>query len=678
MNNPLLEKSVYYDDAVAFEKIQAAHFVPALDEAIVQAKQRHALIKNNNARPTFDNTVLALETSGEHVELIGNIFSALFNAHGDQTLRSLAKEIMPKLASFSNDIVLDTALFARLRQVYDEREHLNLPHEHLELLKKYYRDFVRNGALLSETQKERIREIDQKLAQLSPQFADNVLHATNAYEMILDSEDLLAGLPDFVKEGAAQTAQEKGHAGKWVITLQAPSFIPFLKYAERRDLRQQLWQAYYSRCFNDQHDNQNNIKEIISLRRERANLLGYPTHADFVLEERMALSPDNVNQFLKRILTAAKPSSVRELDELTELMRSLGQGSELMPWDFAFYSEKLKQKKFSFSDEDLMPYFQLEKVMTGLFAHARRLYDLDLTLDSTIPTYHPDVKVYRVTDTQKNKYLGLFYVDLFPRETKNSGAWMTTLRNQGLLAGQIKRPHTAIVCNFSPSTPNKPALLRMDEVETLFHEFGHALHSLLSECTFVSLSGTNVFWDFVELPSQIMENWVREKDGLNLFAYHYATKQPMPEDLIKKLKESARFMAGYNCVRQLSFGLLDMAWHSHTHPEQIKDVDTFEVQAQEPAKMLPKIAGTNMSCCFSHIFGGGYSAGYYSYKWAEVLEADAFELFKEQGIFNRQVADRFRQEILSKGASSHPMELYKKFRGREPDPNALLRRDGLI
>ncbi|PIS11847.1 MAG: peptidase M3, partial [Bdellovibrio sp. CG10_big_fil_rev_8_21_14_0_10_47_8] len=487
----------------------------------------------------------------------------------------------------------------------------------------------------------------------------------------------LVGLPEGVIEAAAQEAEKKGHAGKWLFNLQAPSFIPFMQYAQNRELRKKLWMAYNTRAFRDSFDNQELVKKIVRFRHERAELLGFTTHADFVLSERMAQSTEKVMDFLNKLLVPSRKAADRDIAELRSFKKSLDGNDEVMPWDFAYYSEKLREKKFKYSEEELRPFFQLENVIEGVFEHARRLYGLTFREVVDVPKYHPDVRTFEVREERTNNYVGLFYTDFFPRETKKSGAWMTAYREQGYSNGHVRRPHVSIVCNFTKPTASKPSLLTYDEVQTLFHEFGHALHGLLSQCTYRSLAGTNVYWDFVELPSQIMENWVREKEGLDIFARHYKTKQAIPPELVEKIKKSSQFQSGYSSMRQLQFALLDMAWHSQ-NPTLISEVDIFETKVTDPVRVLPKIPGTNSSVGFSHIFAGGYSAGYYSYKWAEVLDADAFEYFQEHGLFNREIADKFRNFVLSRGGTEHPMDLYKKFRGREPDPQALLRREGLI
>ncbi len=675
-DNSLLKNFTTPDHSVPFDQIKVTDFIPALQAAIQEAKAHIELIKTNTAYPTFDNTILAIECCSERVDNIRSIFSNLEVAHATPELQALAKDFYPILSSFGSDISLDPIIFKKVQTVYENRSNQKISPEQNRLLEKTYNDLVRNGAMLTPENKERIRAIDQELSILGPQFSENVLKATNKFEMIIEKKSDLAGLPEGAVEAAMVAAEAKGHVGKWLFNLQAPSFIPFLTYAKTRSVREKMWRAYSSRAFRDEFDNQDNVKKIVQLRHDRAYILGFKTHADYVLAERMAKDTNTVNKFLKTLLTASKQAAQKDLDEVVKFGRDSESVMDFKPWDFGYFSEKLKEKKYSFNEEELRPYFQLEKVIEGVFEHARRLYGLTFQETKNVQPYHPEVKVYEIRDTL-NQYIGLFYTDFFPRETKKGGAWMTTFREQGMMYGAVQRPHVSIVCNFTKPTPSKPSLLSYNEVQTLFHEFGHALHGMLSTCTYRSIAGTNVYWDFVELPSQIMENWVAEKEGLDIFARHYQTGEPIPNDLMDKLKASQKYLAGWTSLRQVTFAMMDMTWHS-TNPSQIKDVDAFEDLATSETRLMERISGTNSSCSFSHIFAGGYSAGYYSYKWAEVLDADAFEFFKEKGLFNPEVAESFRRNILSRGGTEHPMDLYKKFRGREPDPNALLRRDGLI
>lgn len=665
------------DEAIPLDKIRVEHYLPAMDFGIEKARENITNIKNNSAPATFENTILALESASETYETVTGVYFSLFSSEASPEHQALAKEISPKAAAFSSEISLDDKLFQRIKSVYDNRAKMNLNPEQNRLVEKFYKDFARNGALLSPADKEKLRKIDQELSTLSPQFSENVLKATNAFELVIEDKANLLGLPAGAVEASSLEAEAKGHKGKWLVTLQAPSYLPFMQYAQNRELRKKLWTAYNSRAFNDAFDNQQVIKDIVRLKFERANLLGFKTHADFELAERMAQSPAQVFEFLNKLLAPSKKAADKDIAELRDFKKSLDGSDEVMPWDFAFYSEKLKEKKYKFNEEELRPYFKLENVIEGVFEHARRLYSLTFKEVLDVPKYHPDVRTFEVREEKTQNYVGLFYTDFFPRETKKDGAWMSGFREQGFSKGAVRRPHVTITCNFTKPTPSKPSLLTYDEVLTLFHEFGHALHGLLSQVTYRSLAGTNVYWDFVELPSQIMENWVKEKEGLDVFARHYQTNEPIPAELVEKIKKAALFQAGYYSVRQLNFALLDMAWYTQD-PSSIKDVIEFEKEATKNTRILPLTPGTSSSCAFGHIFGGGYSAGYYSYKWAEVLDADAFEYFKEKGLFNREVADKFKSNILSRGGTEHPMELYKKFRGREPDPNALLRREGML
>lgn len=663
------------DEAIPFDRIQPAHYLPALTWAIAKAHENLVILKTKPAN--FENTILGLETCSEPLEIVSGVYFNLFSAEANSEHQALAKEISPVLAGFQSDISLDPEVFAKIKEAYDNRSKENLNPEQLKLIEKVYKDFSRNGALLSLADKEKLRALDQELSLLGPQFSENVLNATNGFELVLDQKQDLVGLPDSAIEAASIAAKEKGHTEKWLFNLQAPSFIPFMQYAKNRDLRKKVFLAFASRAFQDKFDNQDIVLKVVDLKHQRANLLGFESHAAYVLQERMAKTPATVLAFLEKLMSPSKRAAEKDISELRAFKKSIDGSEDLQSWDFAYYSEKLKEKKYSFNEEELRPYFALERVIDGVFEHARRLYGLTFKEVFDVPKYHPDVKVYEVREEGTKKYVGLFYTDFFPRETKKGGAWMTAFREQGYSSGQVRRPHVSIVCNFSKPTPSKPSLLTYDEVRTLFHEFGHALHGLLSHCTYRSLAGTNVYWDFVELPSQIMENWVQEKEGLDLFARHFRTGETIPAEMVEKIKKANLFQAGYASLRQLSFSLLDMAWHSQAPAPGMK-VAEFEKKILEPLQVLPRPESANTSCAFSHIFAGGYSAGYYSYKWAEVLDADAFEFFKEKGLFDVDVAKSFKENILSRGGTEHPMELYKKFRGREPDPNALLRRDGLL
>lgn len=676
VTNPLLKPLTLQDQALPFNEIKVEHYMPALQVAITEAKKNIEAIKAQK-ETSFDNTILALEQASEKVDRISNVYFNLFSAEANDAHQALAKDISPILSSFSSDVSLDEALFHKIKFVYDNRVQLNLKNEDLKLTEKTFKSFSRNGALLDAGKKDELRKLDQELSVLSPQFSENVLKATNAFELWIDNEADLAGLPEGVREAAAMSAEQKGKKGQWLFSLQAPSMIPFITYSDKRELREKLWRASSSKAFGGEFDNQAVVKKIVTLTAKRAQMLGYKDYAHYALEERMAQNSDTVFKFLTNLLEPSKKAAQKDLKEVQEFRKQLEGTDEIKPWDFAYYSEKLKEQKYAFNEEELRPYFKLENVIEGVFEHSRRLFGLTYKLNTSIPTYHPDVKTYEVYTEKTNEYVGLFYMDYFPRETKKGGAWMTNYREQGMWSNEVKRPHVSIVCNFTKPTPTKPSLLSYDEVRTLFHEFGHALHGLLSQCKYRTLAGTNVYWDFVELPSQIMENWTEEKESLDLFAKHYETGATIPAELVAKIKKASLFQSGWMSLRQVSFAWLDMKWYT-TDPTQISDVDQFETSTLEVTRLLPKEQGTNMSCAFGHIFGGGYAAGYYSYKWAEVLDADAFEYFKEKGLYNEEVAAKFKNSILSRGGTAHPMDLYKEFRGREPDPNSLLKRSGLL
>ncbi|WP_192351154.1 M3 family metallopeptidase [Algoriphagus sp. Y33] len=676
MNNPLLADFATPFETAPFDQITPAHFLPAIKAAITEAKEDISKIKSE-AVPTFENTIEALDSTGKRLGIIAGIFFNLNSAETNDEIQSLAREISPLLTEHGNDILLDQELFQRVARIFEQKSQLKLTPEQATLLEKTYKSFVRNGAKLTSEKADQLRKIDQELAQVTLQFGENVLAETNKFVYFVDRESDLEGLPDGIKEAAAQIAEEKGEPGKWAFTLDYPSYIPAMTYAKNRALRETLFMANGTKCAKgDELDNQQVIKEILKLRHNRAVLLGYKSHADFVLEERMAKSPDQVMSFLDSLLEKAKPKGITEMKELEAFAAELDGLTELKKWDFAYYSELLKKEKYSLDDELLRPYFQLEKVIDGVFQTAEKLYGITFSPVADIPLYHKDVTAYEVKD-KEGKYLSIFYADFFPRPGKRNGAWMTSYKGQSIKEGEDIRPHVSIVCNFTKPTKSKPSLLTFNEVTTLFHEFGHALHGMMAKGTYESLSGTSVFWDFVELPSQIFENWCYEKECLDLFAKHYQTGEKIPEDLIEKIKKASNFQQGYQAVRQLSFGLLDMAYHSED-PSKISSIFEFEEDVMKPTDLLPKVPGTLMSTSFSHIFQGGYSSGYYSYKWAEVLDADAFELFQENGVFDEATADSFVKNILSAGGSEHPSVLYKRFRGREPKQDALLRRAGLI
>ncbi len=676
MTNPLLADFATPFETAPFHLIQSEHFLPAITEAIQLAKLDIAKIKSESL-PTFENTIEALDRSGKKLGLISAIFFNLNSAETSDEIQRLAREISPLLTDHSNDILLDQELFRRVAQVFERKDLLTLNPEQSTLLEKTYKSFVRNGANLTGEEAAKLRQIDQQLAQLSLKFGENVLAETNKYVHVVEREADLEELPEGIKEAAAQIAEEKGHPGQWAFTLDYPSYIPAMTYAKNRELRKTLYLAYNSKASKDDElDNQDTIKNQLKLRHDRAVLLGYASHADFVLEERMAKSPDAVMDFLDNFLQKAKSKAEADVREVSEFAKKLDGLEVVERWDFGYYSELLKKQKYALDDELLRPFFRLEKVVDGVFLTAEKLFGITFAANSAIPVYHPEVTAYEAKD-RDGKHLAVFYADFFPRAGKRNGAWMTSYKGQFSENDTDSRPHISIVCNFTKPTKSKPSLLNFNEVTTLFHEFGHALHGMLARGKYESLSGTSVFWDFVELPSQIFENWCYEQECLDLFAKHYQTDEKIPADLIEKIKNAANFQQGFMTLRQISFGLLDMAFHS-TDPELIDDVRAFEEEVMQKTDLLPKVPGTMMSTGFSHIFQGGYSSGYYSYKWAEVLDADAFELFLEKGIFDRETALSFEKNILSAGGSEHPSTLYRRFRGRDPRPEALLKRSGLI
>ncbi|MEX0288840.1 MAG: M3 family metallopeptidase [Flavobacteriaceae bacterium] len=670
--NPLLHSF----DTAPFSQIKNEHFKPAFLAAIESAREEINTITSNTDAPSFQNTIEALEFSGQQLDRVSSVFFNLNSAETNEEIQKIAQEVSPLLSEFSNDITLNKDLFNRVKTVYDNRSNLDLSPEEETLLIKKYKSFSRNGANLEEGNKARLREIDRKLAKLKLKFGENVLAETNKFEMHLTNASDLEGLPEGAKEAAAQLAKSKEKDG-WLITLDYPSYIPFMKYAKNRELRKRLALAFGSKGFHDDAlDNQKNVLEISRLRYERAQLLGYETHAHFVLEERMAETPEKVHEFLLELLEKAKPAAEKEFEQLQKFAIEIDGLNTLQKWDSAYYSEKHKQQLFNLDDEKLKPYFKLENVIAGVFEVAEKLFGLQFEEVFDIDTYHEEVKTYKVYDL-KGDFISLFYADFHPRAGKRGGAWMTSFKPQYRKAGENIRPHISNVCNFTPSTPSKPSLLTFNEVTTLFHEFGHGLHGMLADTTYPSLSGTSVYWDFVELPSQIMENWCYEKETLELFATHYETGELIPMEFIEKIKASATFQEGMATLRQLSFGLLDMSWHG-IDPTEVTDVKRHETEAFKDTQLYPETEETCMSTSFSHIFQGGYSSGYYSYKWAEVLDADAFAYFKEKGIFDPKVANSFKEHILSKGGTEKPMILYKRFRGSEPKIEALLERAGLI
>ncbi|MCF6181382.1 M3 family metallopeptidase [Lutibacter sp.] len=674
MNNPLLENFNTPFNTAPFSKIKNEHYKPAFTEAIKLATVEIDAICNNPKVPSFENTIEALEFSGETLTRISSIFFNINSAETSDEIQKIAQEVSPLLTKFSNDITLNEELFKRVQLVYDIKDELNLTKEQNTLLTNKYKSFVRNGANLKPKEKEELRKIDTKLAKIKLSFGENVLAENNAFELHITNKEKLKGLPDSSLELAEITAKQRNKKG-WVFTLNYPSYIPFMTYAENRNLRKKMAIAFGAKAFqNNKNDNQKNVLSIVKLRYKRANLLGYKSHADFVLEERMAESPNNVKTFLNDLLEKATPAANKDFDLLKSIAKKVGV-NQLEKWDSAYYAEKLKKQLFDLDQELLKPYFKLENVINGVFKVAQKLYGLHFEEINTIDTYHKDVKTFKVTD-KSNNLIAIFYADFFPRKGKRGGAWMTSFKNQWIKNGENSRPHISIVCNFTKPTKTKPSLLTFNEVTTLFHEFGHALHGMLANTTYPSLSGTSVYWDFVELPSQILENWCYEKETLQLFAKHYQTNELIPMELVKKIKKSSNFLEGMQTLRQLSFGILDMQWHSK-NPTKITSVKEFETIAFKNTQLFPDVKENCMSTSFSHIFQGGYSSGYYSYKWAEVLDADAFSYFLENGIFNTEIAEKFKINILEKGGTEKPMDLYLKFRGKKPTINALLKRAGL-
>tara|TARA_B110001469_G_scaffold127866_1_gene151387 strand:+ start:8506 stop:10536 length:2031 start_codon:yes stop_codon:yes gene_type:complete len=659
-----------------FSKIKTDAFLPSFVKAIETAKNEIDQIVENEAAPTFENTIEALDYTGEELDRISSIFFNLNAAETNEEIQKIAQEVSPLLTEFSNDVALNTALFDRVKSVYNTKASLSLTEEQKTLLDKKYKGFSRNGANLNAEQKEILRAIDKEQSQLQLTFGENILAETNRYEFLITEVSDLEGLPEGAIEAAKQMAEEKDKKG-WLLTLDYPSYVPFMTYAKNRDLRKELALAFGQKGFqNDSLDNQAIVLKITQLRYKRAQLLGYETHAHFVLEERMAKTPETVRTFLEDLLEKAQPAAKKEFEELENFAKNLDNIDRLEKWDSAYYSEKLKQERFNFDDEQLKPYFKLENVIEGAFTVAQKLFGLQFIQTDTIDTYHKDVMTFKVEDSKQN-LVAIFYADFFPRAGKRNGAWMTSYKSQYVKDTKNERPHVSIVCNFTKPTSTKPSLLTFNEVTTLFHEFGHALHGMLADTIYPSLSGTSVAWDFVELPSQIMENWCYEKEALALFAKHYETGESIPMELIDKIKAASTFQQGMQTLRQLSFGLLDMSWHG-VDPTEITNVKQYETAAFLETQLFPDVAENCMSTAFAHIFQGGYSSGYYSYKWAEVLDADAFEYFKENDLFDPEIAAAFKTHILSKGGTQDPLELYVKFRGQKPKAEALLRRSGLL
>jgi peptidyl-dipeptidase Dcp len=672
--NPLLVESTNLHNAPPFDKITNEHYKPAFEKAIELAREDIDNIVNNSEAPNFHNTIESLEFAGETLSRVSSIFYNLNQSNTDDQMQQIAMDISPMLSDYNNDISLNQDLFKRIKDVYENRSNLNLTKEQLRLTEETYKSFERNGANLEGEKRDRYKEINKDLSQLSLQFGQNVLASTNSFIVHITDKDQLSGLPHFALMAAAAEAKERELEG-WVFTLQGPSFGPILKYADNRDLREKIWKGFNTRSIYDEYDNRDIVKKIAQLRLERANILGYKTHAEYVLEKNMAKTPETVNSFLEELLVKSMPYAKQEVADIQKYANKNGFKGELMPWDFSYWSEKYKDEKYAINDQLLKPYLKLESVEQAIFDLASTLFDLKFVQSTNIPVYHQDVKVFEVYEN--DVYKALLYIDYFPRASKRGGAWMTSFREQHIKNGVEYRPFVSVVCNFTKPTEDTPSLLTFGEFTTLLHEFGHALHGILAEGSYTSLTGTSVVRDFVELPSQIMENWATEREFLEKFATHYQTGEKIPAELITKIIEARNFLSGYSSVRQLTFGINDMAWHNLDSIDSIDDVIAFEKRAVSKTRLLKDIDSTCFSTSFSHIFAGGYSAGYYSYKWAEVLEADAFSLFKEKGIFNREVADSFRENILSKGNLEDADVIYRKFRGRDPKIESLLDKFGM-
>jgi peptidyl-dipeptidase Dcp len=675
MENPFLQEWTTPFGTPPFNLIRTEHFIPAAEEAIRKANEEITKISENADPPDFENTIEALENCGE---IVGKVASVLFNLNSAETTKELqaaAQAVSPMLARFSNDITLNESLFARIKAVFDSSEKEMLTNEQKMLLEKKYRSFILGGAGLDETRKKRFREISEELASIGLKFEENVLEETNSFELHLTAEEDLSGLPAGIIEAARMEATARNKEG-WVFTLHFPSYLPFMQYSEKRELREKMLKAYTSRSYRrNEHDNRDLVKRIASLRLELAVILGFNNYAEMVLQDRMADTRIKVESFLDQLYKASHPAAIRDFRNVREFAETLGHKGDPERWDWAFYSEKLKKAKFEIDDEVLKPFFSLGSVQNSIFDLAGKLYGLKFKLNRSIPVYHPEVITWEITDTD-DRFIAVFYADYHPRPGKSGGAWMTCYREQRKENGKDIRPFVSIVTNFSRPTETKPSLLTFNELTTFLHEFGHALHAILTDCTYESLSGTNVARDFVELPSQFMENWAFEKQWLNQWATHYQTGETIPEEIIDRIKQASTFNEGYSCERQLGFGFLDMAWHTLTSPWE-GNVEDLEKEIMRKTDLFPEIPTSCISCSFTHLFGGGYAAGYYGYKWAEVLDADAFRYFREKGVFNMDVAASFRKNILEKGGTGKPMDLYIKFRGQEPSIDAFLERSGL-
>lgn len=659
-----------------FDLIETDDYLPAFEEAILVHDDEIEIIVNNTDQPTFKNTIVALDESGSFLSRVSSVFGNLNSANTSEEMQKIAKETAPMLSSHRDNIILNEDLFARVKVVYNNKDELDLTTEDETLLDKTYERFVRGGANLPENMKERFREINTQLSLLSLQFRENQLAETNSFKLVIDNKEDLSGLPESVVSAASETAANDGLEGKWEFTLNKPSLIPFITYADNRELREYLFMGYVNRGNNDNDkDNKAILSEMVNLRLERANMLGFDNHASYVLDNNMAKTPDKVYELIGGLMEAALPVAIEEATQLQAMIDAEGGNFKLEPWDWWYYAEKLKKEKYAFDDEALRPYFKLENVRDGVFYVASNLYGLQFVEREDLPKYHPDAVAYEVQEADGST-LAILYMDFFPRESKRSGAWMTSFRKQYKQDGENVLPVIQVVCNFSKPTADKPALLSFDEASTLFHEFGHALHGMLSDCNYVTLSGTSVPRDFVELPSQIMENWAADPTVLKVYATHYETGEPIPAELLQKMENASHFNQGFTTVEFMSAALLDMDWHTITETQDF-DVIEFENKSLDNMDMIPEIIVRYRSPYFAHIFAGGYSSGYYSYAWAEVLDADAFEAFKENGLFDKATADAFRDNVLSKGGTDDPMKLYVQFRGQEPSIDAMLERKGL-
>ena len=675
MDNPLLQKWTTPFGTPPFHLVETTHFKPAVEEAIKSAAEEIKIISENNLPPDFENTIASLDRAGE---TLGRITSLLFNLNSAETNKSLQRvtlEVSPLLTRFSNDITLNEKLFVRIKTVHESINSSGLNTEQKILTERKFRNFILGGAALKEEERKRFRSISEELTTLSLKFEENVLEETNSFELHITESDDLEGLPESLIEMASMEAESRKKQG-WIFTLHFPSYVPFMQYSERRDLREKMLKAYSSRAFRaNDYDNSQNAIKIANLRLEIARMLGFSTFAEMILGDRMADTPEKVEKFLEELYLASKQAALRDFENIRKFAESQGHTGAIERYDWAYYSEKLKKKLYDIDDEILKPYFSLEKVEAAVLGLASALYGISFIKNKMIPVYHPEVKTFEVYD-QDNSFLSILYIDYHPRPGKNGGAWMTSYRDQKNEKGNEVRPLISIVANFTRPSDTRPSLLSFNELTTFLHEFGHSLHGILTKCTFESLSGTNVARDFVELPSQFMENFAFEKEWLDTWAVHYLTGEKIPYEIISNIKEASTFNEGYSCYRQLSFGFLDMAWHTITKPVET-NISEFESIAMAKTEMFPPIEGSNMSASFGHIFGGGYAAGYYGYKWAEVLDADAFSYFTETGIFNKETAASFRKNILEKGGTEYPHDLYVKFRGMEPTIDALLKRSGL-